>query len=170
MDVTSTNARRFLYLLDRLRHQRSGPAFQRLRALNLSHSHMALIRILAPDHELAMKDLADRLQLTPPSVTALTRRLVLIGLVERRPHAEDSRVALLSLTDAGRDLHWQLYHEQIQAMESLLAGLSDEEQQLFLDLLARAVRFAMGESLNMECLGALTPQPHLPHAGEGVGG
>lgn len=142
-----TNARRFLYLIELLRRQRAGPALARLSGLGLSHSHMGVLRMLAPDHQLAMKTIADRLQLTPPSVTALARRLVATGLVERRQHADDSRVALLSLTDAGRELHEQLYREQLAAMERLLAGLADEEQQLFLDLLDRAVMFASGEEM-----------------------
>jgi DNA-binding MarR family transcriptional regulator len=144
MDTTLTNAHRLLHLLERMRHQRAGPALARLSGMGLSFSHMRVLRTLAPDHELAMKDLADQLRLTPPSVTALTRRLVTTGLLWRRPHADDSRVVLLSLTDAGRDLHQQLYHEQIQAMGQLLAGLSEEEQRLFLDLLDRAVSFASG--------------------------
>ncbi len=146
MQITTSNAHRFLHLLDRMRHQRAGSALERLGGMGLSHSHMRLVRMLAPDHELPMKEIADRLQLTPPSVTALTRRLVATGMIERRQHAGDSRVVLLSLTDAGRDLHWQIYHEQLQAMEQLLAGLSSEEQQLFLDLLDRAVSFASGGS------------------------
>ncbi|MBX0329528.1 MarR family transcriptional regulator [Oscillochloris sp. ZM17-4] len=151
MQLTITNAHRFLQLLERMRHQRAGPALERLGALGLTHSHMRLLRMLAPDHKLAMKEIADRLQLTPPSVTALTRRLVATGLIERRHHVDDSRVVLLSLTDAGRDLHQQLYHEQLQAMANLLAGLSDEEQQLFLDLLDRAVTFASGGSPDRKC-------------------
>jgi DNA-binding MarR family transcriptional regulator len=143
--------------------------------MGLSHSHMRVLRTLAPDRELAMKDLADQLHLTPPSVTALTRRLVISGLLGRRPHADDSRVVLLSLTDAGRDLHQQLYHEQLQAMGQLLAGLSEEEQRLFLDLLDRAVSFASGGSSDINCpkMPPLTPAadaaPPLP-LGEGAGG
>jgi DNA-binding MarR family transcriptional regulator len=146
MDTTTANARRMLHLLERMRHQRAGPALARLSDMGLSHSHMRILRMLAPDRELAMKDLADQLHLTPPSVTALTRRMLATGMLARRPHADDSRVVLLSLTDAGRDLHQQLYHEQLRAMDQLLAGLAEEEQWLFLDLLDRAVSFASGGS------------------------
>lgn len=151
MDATTTNARRFIRLLDRLRHQRAGPVIERLNAMGLSHSHTRVLHMLAPGRELAMKEIADQLQLTPPSVTALTRRLVATGIVARRPHADDSRIVLLSLTEAGRELHEQLYHEHLQAMERLLAGLSEEEQRLFLDLLDRAVSFATGDAPDTGC-------------------
>ncbi|MEI7771642.1 MAG: MarR family transcriptional regulator [Chloroflexales bacterium] len=160
MDNTTANAHRLLHLLERMRHQRAGPALAKLSTLGLSHSHMRVLRALAPGRELAMKDLADQLQLTPPSVTALTRRMVTTGLLGRRPHADDSRVVLLSLTDAGRDLHQQLYYEQLQAMGQLLAGLSEEEQRLFLDLLDRAVSFASGGSADIDCPGYDRHPPH----------
>lgn len=140
MSESVTNARRMLHLLDRLRRQQHGPAIMHLAALNLSMSHMRIMHLLVPDRVLAMKDLADQLQLTPPSVTALTRRLSQTGLVQRQTYADDSRVVLLSLTEAGRALHEQLYAEQLQRMEQLLVGLNPLDQDLFLDLLDRATR------------------------------
>jgi DNA-binding MarR family transcriptional regulator len=140
MNNTSTNAHRLLRLFELMRDNRAGPAFLQLAALNLSLSHVRALHMLAPDRTLAMKDLAEQLRLTPPSVTALTRRLVQTGLVRRQTHAEDSRVVLLSLTDEGRTLLKQLYKDQLQRMELLLQGLTPEEQQLFLELLDRAVQ------------------------------
>ncbi len=140
MPDPSDNARRLLQLLERLRPQLLGPAFRRLSELQLSPSHLRLLRILQAASPLAMKDLADQLALTPPSVTALTRRLVATGLVARHRHAADSRVVLLELTPAGRALHAQLTAEQLTQMGRLLAYLSPAEQGQFLDLLERAVQ------------------------------
>jgi DNA-binding MarR family transcriptional regulator len=139
MSDLTTNARRLMHLFGRLRHQQKGPAFAQISALNLSPSHMRVLHMLAPANELAMKDLADQLGLAPPSLTALTRRLVQTGLVQRKAHPDDSRISLLSLTAAGRALHEQLYAEHLARMEQLLASLTAEEQELFLDLLDRAI-------------------------------
>jgi DNA-binding MarR family transcriptional regulator len=136
---TSDNPRRLLALMERLRPLLLGPAFRRLHELQLSPSHHRVLRTLFHTSPLAMKELAEQLSLTPPSVTNLTRRLVETGLVARRAHAEDSRVALLDLTDAGHQLHAELAAEQLQSMSRLLAALSPEEQQTLLDLLERAV-------------------------------
>jgi DNA-binding MarR family transcriptional regulator len=132
-------AQRLLALMERLRRWQNSPALAQISAYNLSFSHMRLLRLLAPDRVVPMKDLADALELTPPSVTALTRRLVQTGLIERQADHEDSRVVLVALTNAGRNLHQQIHAEHLQRMERLLAGLSDEEQRLFLDLFERAV-------------------------------
>lgn len=140
MNDSQDNPRRLLKLFEQLRPQLLGPAFRRLHDMQLSHSHMRVLRALHETTPLAMKDLADQLGLTPPSVTALARRLVQTGIVARRAHAEDSRVALLELTEAGHALHRELLAEQKIGMERLLAALSPAEQQMFLDLFERAVR------------------------------
>jgi DNA-binding MarR family transcriptional regulator len=139
MNDLTTNAHRLMALFERLRRQHKGSAFAQISALNLSPSHMRVLHLLAPDNRFAMKDLADQLGMAPPSLTALTRRLVQTGLVQRHSHPDDSRVALLSLTAAGRALHDQLYAEHLARMEQLLAGLTAEEQELFLNLLDRAI-------------------------------
>lgn len=129
-----------MYLFEQMRHAPPTPAFMQLRDLNLSFSHMRVLRLLALHENLPMKELAEHLAITPPSVTALTRRLLQIGFVQRSAHPDDSRVALLSLTRHGRALHDQLGREHVQQMARLLQGLSATEQEQFLDLLERAVR------------------------------
>lgn len=139
MTTPEDNPRRLLQLLERLRPQLLGPAFRRLHSLGLSPSHHRVLRTLVHTSPLAMKEMAEELGITPPSITSLTRRLVETGLVDRRPHAEDSRVALLDLTAAGRALSRELTEEQLRGMARLLAALTPAEQQTLLDLLERAV-------------------------------
>jgi DNA-binding MarR family transcriptional regulator len=140
MPDLASNAHRLLQFFELMRSQRSSTAFVRLNQLNLSFSHMRALHLLAPGRALPMKDLAEQLYLSPPSVTALTRRLVQTGLVRRQAHAEDSRVVLLSLTDEGQALLQQLYQDQLQRMEQLLQALAPDEQELFLTLLERAAQ------------------------------
>lgn len=139
MTQSPDNALRLLTLLERLRPQLLGPAFRRLHELQLSPSHHRVLRALVHGSPLAMKDLAEQLGLTPPSVTALTRRLVATGLIARCPHPEDSRVVLIDLTDAGHALHRELTQEQLRGMARLLAALAPAEQETMLNLLGRAV-------------------------------
>lgn len=140
MSEHPTNAHRLLRIFEQMRSHKPGASLRRLADLGLSYSHMRALHMLTPDRTLAMKDLAEALQLTPPSVTALTRRLVQSGMVQRQTHEEDSRISLLSLTEEGRALLEGLYHEQLRGMERLLHGLSDEDQRQLIDLLERAVQ------------------------------
>jgi DNA-binding MarR family transcriptional regulator len=138
MEDRPTNAERLLRLFERLRPQMLGPAFRRLHDLELSPSHIRVLRALRGGGPMPMKDLAEHLCIKPPSVTSLARRLLETGLVAREHYAADSRVALILLTAEGQALHRQLHDEQLAAMDRLLARLTPEEQQTFLDLLERA--------------------------------
>ena len=55
----------------------------------------------APDHRLRMCDLAVRLHLSPSGLTRRLDGLVRQGFVTREPSAQDRRVTLAVLTDAG---------------------------------------------------------------------
>lgn len=133
------NAQRMLKLFEQMRDVRHGSAFGQIKRLNLSFSHMRTLHLLAPDNVLSMKELAEQLHLTAPSVTMLIRHLIHINLVQRSQHADDSRVSLVSLTQSGRELYAQLTQEHTERMATLLRGLSADEQTQFLDLLERAV-------------------------------
>src|SRR3954470_5010943 len=116
MNDGSPNAHRLLQLFEQLRDKRHGTTVVRLLELNLSFSHLRPMHLLATTRTLAMKDIAERLHLTPPSVTALARRLVSSGMIQRQVHSVDSRVALLSLTDDGRALLQEIYQDQLKQM------------------------------------------------------
>jgi DNA-binding MarR family transcriptional regulator len=56
----------------------------------------------APDTQMRMCDLAERLRLSPSGLTRRLDGLVTSGLVSREPSADDRRVMLARLTPAGR--------------------------------------------------------------------
>jgi DNA-binding MarR family transcriptional regulator len=72
-------------------------------------------------------------------VTALIRHLVAVGLVSRRTHDADSRIALIELTDKGQTLHQNLTEAQLEGIERLLGALAPDEQETMIGLLERAV-------------------------------
>ena len=71
------------------------------KALGLSFARVRALRRLAPE-PLTMRALAEKLKADPPYVTLIVDDLEERGLVERRPHPEDRRAKLVSLTRAGR--------------------------------------------------------------------
>jgi DNA-binding MarR family transcriptional regulator len=71
------------------------------QALGLSFARVRALRRLAPE-PLTMRALADKLKADPPYVTLIVDDLEGRGLVERRPHPEDRRAKLVSLTRSGR--------------------------------------------------------------------
>jgi DNA-binding MarR family transcriptional regulator len=71
------------------------------RALGLSWTRALALRRLAAE-PLTLSALAAQLTADPPYVTLMVDDLEERGLVERRPHPDDRRAKLVSLTPAGR--------------------------------------------------------------------
>ena len=71
-------------------------------ALGLSFAKVRALRRLAGE-PLTLRALAAELLADPPYVTLIVDDLEERGLVERRPHPEDRRAKLVTLTRAGRD-------------------------------------------------------------------
>lgn len=110
---------------------RFGPAWVRFLRSSVPDSSPARLRLLdalqQADQPAIMRDLAQRLDLTPRAVTALVDGLAADGLVERRPHATDRRATVVALTTEGRARTGQLWSEHLSRAEDVLGVLSDTD-------------------------------------------
>ena len=93
--------------------------------------HVLFTLASAPDHQLPLGELAERLDVTPRNVTGLIDHLERDGLVKRVDDPDDRRQTYARLTPAGgkrlegmrgQGLEWQL---------RIASGLSTEELELF---------------------------------------
>ena len=101
--------------------------------------HEGLINIRFEKDELKMSDLADRLVLSRGGVTKLVDRLEAAGYVRRMPSADDRRVTIIEITEAGLDLvtrSRQIIDEI--ATESWGKTISDDESMQVVDMIRRA--------------------------------
>ncbi|MCD6290644.1 MAG: MarR family transcriptional regulator [Anaerolineae bacterium] len=140
MSETRANAHRLLQLLASLRERTIALKMRRLAQLGLSESHVRTLHILASHGPITMGELARLLFLKPPSVTVIVRRLTERGLVERRPHPNDQRAALLFPTDQGRQVLETIYQDMLRETEHFLAKLSPTEQEALLEFLEQLVK------------------------------
>lgn len=88
-----------------------------------------LIYELAHHEETSATALAEELALDPGYVSRLLRRLHEQGLLEKRRSADDGRVTLLSLTQAGEDAFSQLNAASQSQVEGMLSALSETDQE-----------------------------------------
>jgi DNA-binding MarR family transcriptional regulator len=110
---------------------------QALADLGLTFAQAHALRLLDPEHPLAMSALAQLLVCDASNVTGIADRLESRGLIERRAAGADRRVKVLALTSAGieaRDRVRELMSEPPEA----IAALSDEDQRALRDILLRA--------------------------------
>jgi DNA-binding MarR family transcriptional regulator len=104
----------------------------------LSPPQVWALRALDPAGPVPMSSLAGVLRCDASNVTGIVDRLEIRGLVERRPAPRDRRVKLLVLTPEGVAMREQLV-ARLDAPPEGLAALSEDDQALLRDLLARAV-------------------------------
>jgi len=77
-----------------------------LKPFQLTFARFELLRLIAFTHDgrVPLTRAVKRLQVHPATVTSAVDRLVKDGLVERERHPDDGRAAVLTITDAGREL------------------------------------------------------------------
>lgn len=90
----------------------------------------------APDG-LTLGDISRRMMVTNGNVTGLVARAVEQGLVARRRDMSDGRSQRVSLTDKGRETFAAMAREHAAWVHDLLAGLTPEEREALMALLAR---------------------------------
>ena len=115
----------------------------------VSLSDLALLLELrdAPGEKLRRAELAQRLGVTPSGIARQVAPLERIGLVGRESNPRDARLALVTLTDAGRRVAEEASVTANQAAESALRGIWDADERKQLATLLGAVR--RGQSLSL---------------------
>jgi DNA-binding MarR family transcriptional regulator len=114
-----------LMQVSRLHHAR---AHQRLEALGLHRGQPPVLRALWEQEGLTHTGLAERLHVTPATITRMLQRMERAGFVMRRPDAGDQRISRVYLTEAGQAIQAAL-QQVICAMEAeTFAGFAPEER------------------------------------------
>jgi DNA-binding MarR family transcriptional regulator len=85
------------------------------------------MHVLADGSELTMNDLANRLQVAPPTVTGLVRNLVEQGYVTRTNDESDWRIVRVAITDSGREALSQHRQGVLDRMSGWLSELEPAE-------------------------------------------
>lgn len=77
--------------------------------------------------ESSVKQLAERLNVSPPSVSSMVDRLVEAGHLERMPNPSDRRAVIIRLTQAGLETLQFMESECLGFIVGLMEELGDEE-------------------------------------------
>jgi DNA-binding MarR family transcriptional regulator len=107
-----------------------------LREHGLSLAGYKALRVLDGE-DLSMRRLSDALHVSPRTITDLVDGLEGRGLVCRTPHPQDRRVTVIRLTDTGREHLARARDVAAQAREGVLSGLTPEDHDVLVRLLAQ---------------------------------
>lgn len=128
--------RKFLKYYDR----QFRPLLERTE-LSMREVHVLLFLANHPGQDTA-RDVAELRGLAKSQVSQAVEVLTSRNILSRRADGEDRRVIHLDITEAGRPLAQEAQAVQAACGKRLLAGLSKEEQAVFLDLLERVLEEA----------------------------
>lgn len=112
----------------------------RLRPLGFALSQLPVLRALAEGGSLPQKDLARIARVEQPTMAEMLARMERDGLVEREPNPEDKRASLTSLTRSARTRFPKAREILLEGERQALAGFTDQERALLVDLLQRVVK------------------------------
>ncbi len=107
-----------------------------------SDSDFAVLEALYSKGALPVNELGRKLFLTSGSITTAVDRVEAQGWARRRSDAADKRVALVELTDAGRERMRRDLQVHFSNLERALAGLDPAEQTQLASLLRKLGRHA----------------------------
>jgi len=103
------------------------PELRDILELSATKGQIRLLHVLMTRQRCTMQELADQLNVAPPTVTAMVKRLLTQGFVERVRDEQDWRVVQVLPTERGQRavLHYEeFWHANLQ---HLLIHLSKEE-------------------------------------------
>jgi len=90
---------------------------------------------LGADEGLSQRDLAERMRLAPPTVTAMLQKMERGGLVERTADESDQRVTRIRLTDTGRALSRELRAAHGTYITTVIGSMPERDRRDLIRLL-----------------------------------
>lgn len=106
-------------------------------AEGLVPSHGDILFCLYKNEKMTMKDIANHIHRTKPTVTVLVDKLEKLGYLKREQSQEDSRYTYITLTKKGKDFQkiFEKISNDLNAM--LYKNLSENEAELLEELLRK---------------------------------
>ena len=112
-------------------------AFLARAGVKLDRALFPLLTRIGLAHPVGVVELANLVGRDHSVVSRQATKLEALGLVERQPAKEDQRTRLLTPSAAGRKMLDQFSTARRKVLDERLAGWSDEERSMLLELLRR---------------------------------
>lgn len=113
---------------------------QRLSGIGLHAGQDAVLLALAEQDGMALAQLAEKLSVTPPTITKTITRLSAEKFVEKRPSSTDGRQSFAFLTETGLEAVEEVRRLRKEVENLALAGFSPRQRSRLAKLLRKAER------------------------------
>ena len=118
-------------VMHQLMHLSRYHAVLRMEDMELNPSQAGILFILNSHGRLSQRQLAQKIGITPPSMTVTLRKLEELGFIHKEPDEKDQRIIRIRLSEAGKECIEKLKSIMDEMEEILYQGFSVEEKLLF---------------------------------------
>ena len=102
---------------------------------DLNRDQSGILFALLQEDSMSQKELAKRLNVTPPSITSMIKKMEQEGYITRKADEQDQRVMRLTLAQKGKDCIDYVIKTAEKLEEIVFEGMTAEEKMLFRRLL-----------------------------------
>ena len=102
---------------------------------DLNRAQSGILFALHQEDSMSQKELAKRLNVTPPSITSMIKKMEQEGYIIRKADEQDQRVMRLTLAKKGKDCVAYVIKTAEKLEEIVFEGMTAEEKMLFRRLL-----------------------------------
>lgn len=106
-----------------------------LEQYDLKIGQAGILFIIEYHGEMSQRELASKMNVTAPSITAAIQKMEKLNFIRRKPDSKDQRIMRLSLTEKGRSCLERTKEVAKQMDDILFRNISREEKLLFRRLL-----------------------------------
>lgn len=124
-----------LAILGQVTHLSTCHAKQMFGKYELKPGHAGILFILDKEGELSQRELSEKMNLTPPTITSALQKMEKMGYIRRRPDQFDQRILRLCITEKGKSCIEQICSVGKEMEEMVFRGMSMEESLLLKRLL-----------------------------------
>lgn len=93
----------------------------------LYHGQYKLLQIVAQNAGIVQRDLAEQMDMRPPSMTEAIGRMEQLNLIMRRQDEKDQRLMHMYLTDEGKKIVKATFKSEEEFTNALFKGLTQDE-------------------------------------------
>ena len=102
---------------------------------NFTFSQMEVLRYVIFEKNPTMKEIANHLHITPPSVTVIVEFLTLKGLVKREIDKDDHRVVRIVITSKATSIFNSIKEKKLKIIKDILSKLNKNDKDEFMRIL-----------------------------------
>ena len=138
-------------LLNQILHAQTYWVMQCMKEVDLKPGQAGCLFILSKEGRLPQKEIAKKLGVKPPSITALLKKLEARGLIVRSSDEQDQRVSWITLSDEGRRYIRRIKDAMKEMEGTMFRDILPEERLLFRRLLLQIRENLMNKEAMESC-------------------